>query len=148
MIVDDLCAAFLTAGITVAADYGRGIDAEVIQADMRSAGVDKVKYILQVIETRPDFELMSSTLGKIKEGRAVMYSIGKRDSLAINGLQSWWTVLCNDGSGNVTRDILQPTDFGLLRFWHWRSVGGGLNNFADKFGNLFICNQLVDFAYN
>jgi len=74
----------------------------------------------------------------------MMYSFAKDDKGAVDALQTWWATIASDG-GRLLHDISGKVTLGTVEFLRWRAVGG-FQGFAEKFGNTWICGQMVDYA--
>jgi hypothetical protein len=143
-VIADIAAAFNSADPTLGIEvsYGRGLDQTTIEGKLRAG--EKVNVIIDVTQM-PDSQVAQATRGVYKEGTLMMYSFAKNDKAAIDNLQAWWLNLAGD-SGNLLHDISGKVTLGTVEFLRWRAVGGFQGSATRFGGNVWMCDQLVDYA--
>lgn len=142
-MIEDIKSAFNTANaaLNVRVSYGRGLDPNDWLGQLRAG---EYHNILLDLNPRPEGDLSYATRGHIVEGTLMMYSFAKDDKGAVDALQTWWATIASDG-GRLLHDISGKVTLGTVEFLRWRAVGG-FQGFAEKFGNAWICGQMVDYA--
>jgi hypothetical protein len=142
-MIAEIAAAFNTASPTleVSVSYGRGHDAEVIEGKLRNA--KKVNILLDMPSL--DGDASQATRGVYKEGTLMMYSFAKDDKAALDNLKAWWLTIAGE-SGNLLHDISGKVTLGTVEFLRWRAVGGKFQGFSDRYGNVWMAHQMVDYS--
>lgn len=142
-ILDNIVAAFNAenAALLVEASYGQGLTADE-QADKVSQ--QGFRNVLIKVDDLPDSPVDNATDGVIKEGRVMMWSIANSDRAALDAMKTWWLEICGL-DGNILHNVKTETTLGSLIFMRWRAVGG-FQGFASKYGNLWLCDQLVEYS--
>lgn len=143
-MVTEIATAFNTAhpSLNITTSKGRGMQADEIMERMQT---DKFLNVLMGVDIEPESDVHRNTLGRVVEGRAMMYSFAKTDTAALDSLKTWWRTLCPGYGTGVLHNIQTQTTLGLVTFLRWRAIGG-YQDTAAPFGNLWVADQLVEYT--